>query len=80
MTASDTHPRLEEADPMAETLLDRQDRPAFRVATEEAGTVVVSGQRRIATFTRDCELGVAWSYDHTEHLGGRGTASDGAAA
>jgi dipeptidyl aminopeptidase/acylaminoacyl peptidase len=32
----------EETDPLAATLLDRQGRPAFRVATEEDGTIVVS--------------------------------------
>jgi dipeptidyl aminopeptidase/acylaminoacyl peptidase len=33
----------EEPDPLAETLLDRQGRPAFRIATDEDGTVVISG-------------------------------------
>ena len=33
----------EESDPLAATLLDRQGRPAFRVATEEDGTTVISG-------------------------------------
>ena len=33
----------EEPDPLAETLLDRQGRPAFRIATDGDGTVVISG-------------------------------------
>ena len=33
----------EEADPLAATLLDRRGEPAFQVATEEDGTIVVSG-------------------------------------
>ncbi len=33
----------EETDPLAATLLDRQGEPAFQVATEEDGTIVISG-------------------------------------
>jgi dipeptidyl aminopeptidase/acylaminoacyl peptidase len=33
----------EEPDPLADTLLDRQGRPAFRIATDEDGTVVIAG-------------------------------------
>ncbi len=42
----------EEPDPLAATLLDRRGEPAFQVATEEDGTIVVSGIDRTSGAAR----------------------------
>jgi hypothetical protein len=64
----------EEADPLAATLLDRRGEPAFEVATEEDGTIVISGVDRATGAARPLRrMGGAASTDETRPAAFRGT-------